>query len=98
MAIPVVFISVVVGLIAAVVLTGIFVKPFVIAQYRDPFTNILYNTTFSIQYVLYPLIPLFYLIYIPLAFGHKSKKVVEVVEEKPVDNVVPPQDNNTPQQ
>lgn len=97
-AIPVVFIVVVLVIIAAFVLTWIFVDPIVLYQYRDPITRIEYTSTFSVHNVIYEFIPLFYLIYIPLAFGHKSKKVVEVVEEKPVDNVVPPQDNNTPQQ
>lgn len=96
-AIPVVFITVVLVLIAAFVLTIIFVDPIVLYQYIDPITRIQYDSTLSIHYIIYPLIPLFYLIYVPLAFGHKPKKVVEV-EVKPVDNVVPPQDNNTPQQ
>ncbi|MEA5061538.1 MAG: hypothetical protein VB015_03930 [Erysipelotrichaceae bacterium] len=81
-AIPLVFIIVVLGLIAAFVVTMIFVKPIILSTTMMPL---------SIHMCIYPIIPLFYLLYVPLAFGGVVKKT-PVVEVKPVE------DNTNPQQ
>lgn len=89
-AIPLVFIIVLVSLITGYILTMLLVDPIILSQTRDPITRTVITVGFSIHDFIYPAIILFYLIYVPLAFGHKVKKLPEI-ETKPIENNPPQQ-------
>lgn len=94
-AVPVVFIAVILSS-SALFITSMVLVNLLLIQF--PVVLLILNIVFAVLFAL--LIPLFYLIYVPLVFGHKFKKSPEVepepaeskpVEVHPVDTTEKPQ-------